>query len=146
MWVGLGHLLECLSAWQDIGAQDVQQVKEVVVAKLNRCCGEQDDGLGVVAEVTHAAVRPGVGVAYVVSLVNDDEIEGGRRIKVEQAALFLAALLISHQQGLVEQGVRQNCTRVLLRPDTIEVCFLDAITQCGTVKMSELFVEALHFL
>jgi hypothetical protein len=97
VWVGLGHLLVLAAAGQQVGAEQVEQVIEIRVAELNRSGGEKDNGLRVVAQPADSPIDPGLRVADVMGLVNDNQIECRRRIQVEQNEPGTAALSVAHQ-------------------------------------------------
>ena len=79
-------------------------------------------------------------------LVHDDEIEGRRWIQIQKSPDLAALALLSQQKSLVEQRIRNDRARILLRPCPIEVGLLDAVAQGVAVDMGELLVETLEFL
>ena len=78
--VGRSHLLEARTVDDEVRTQNVEESEEVLASKLHRSGGEKDGSLGVVAEIAHRLVKIGVRVSDVVRLVDDHEIEPGRRV------------------------------------------------------------------
>ena len=122
----------------------MEQGVEIGVAELDGGGREQDDGLGVVAEPADRPVGPGLGVADVVGLVDDDQIEGGRRVQAKQSAPGAPPLGVAHEQGLVQQRIGQDGAGVFLRPDAVQVGLFDAVAQGRAVQVVEALVEAFH--
>ena len=87
-------------------------------------------------------------VSDVVSLIDNNKIKAGWRIKVQEAFFPLPFSFGSRaiQECFIELGVRDNAFLVLLRPDTIQIHLVDAIPQGSTVKMSKTLFEAFHLV
>lgn len=137
-------LLVLAVAGQQVRAQQVEQGVEIGVAELGWGGFDPDDGLGVVAEPADRPVSPGLGVADVVGLVDDDQVEGGRRVQAEQSAPGAPPLGVAHEQGLVQQRIGQDGAGIFLRPDAVQVGLFDAVAQGRAVQVVETLVETLH--
>ena len=130
MAVRLGHLLEAGVVDHEVGAQHVEQSEQVVAAQLDRGRGQQDDGLGVVAEVSHALMQEGLAVSDVMRFIDDHEIEFRRRVEVEQPLILLLPRPPATEDEVgIEQREGQNGLRVLLGPFAFKVRFLQAMPQ-----------------
>jgi len=131
---------ELATAGQKVRAKQVEQGVEIGVAELDGGGFDPDNGLGVVAEPADRPVGPGLGVADVVGLVDDDQVESGRRVQTEQAAPGAPPLGVAHQQGLVGQ----DGAGVFLRPDAVQMGLFDAVAQGRAVQVVETLVETFH--
>jgi len=101
-----------------------------------------------IAEKLHGLVAVSLLISDVVSLIDNNQIEAGWRIKVQKAFFSLPLSFGSRtiQECFIEQGERDDAFQVLLRPDTIQIHLVDAIPQGGAIKMGKTLFEAFHFV
>ena len=103
--------------------------KKVMASKLDRCCRQKDNRFGVVTEEPHRLVAESVLISDVVRLVHDDEIKTWRWVQIQKPffSLPLAARPRTIKKDFVEQGIGDNHSLVLFRPDPFQVHLVDAV-------------------
>ena len=146
--VRLSHVREALLIDDEIGAERIQKNKEVVVAELDRGGRQENYRFSMIAEKLHGLVAECILVSNVVSLIDNNQIEAGWRIKVQEAFFPLPLSFGSRaiQECFIELGVRDDAFLVLLRPDTIQIHFVNAIPQGSAIKMGKTLLEAFHLV
>ena len=78
---------EALLIDDEIGAERIQKNKEVVAAELNRCGRQKHNRFRIIAEEFHGLVAECIRVSDVVSLIDNNQIEAGWWIKLQEAFL-----------------------------------------------------------
>ena len=90
-------------------------------------------------------MQEGVGVPQVVSLIDNHEVELGRRVQVDEAFVFApAAPRGAEHEVSIKQRKREDCPGVLFRPFPVEMGLLETVSEPWAIQLSELFVETLH--
>jgi hypothetical protein len=139
---------ETLLVDDEIGAERIQKNKEIVAAELDRGGRQENYRFRVIAEKLHGLVAECILVSDVVSLIDNNQIEAGWRIKVQEAFFPLPFSFGSRaiQECFIELGVRDYAFLVLLRPDTIQIHLVNAIPQGSAIKMGKTLLEAFHLV
>ena len=139
---------EALLIDDEIGAERIQKNKEVVAAELDRGGRQENYRFSMIAEKLHGLVAECILVSNVVSLIDNNQIEAGWRIKVQKAFFPLPLSFGSRamQEGFIELRVRDDAFLVLLRPDTIQIHLVNAIPQGCAIKMGKTLLEAFHLV
>src|SRR5713101_4230420 len=99
-----------------------------------------------ITEEPHRLMAEGVLIADVVCLVDNDQIKAWGWVQLQQSfsAFPLAGGPRAVQEDLIEQGVGNNHSLVLLGPDPVQVHLVDAVPQCAAVEMREAFFKSFH--
>ena len=144
MTIGCDHLVEYGFVGEKVGAQQIQQCKEVSRPKLNRGGGEEQNRFAVVANDAGESVRVGLGVPQVMGFVEDCEAELRRRLKRGEAGIRIAPLRAEQVVGVPQQFKVDNGAGVFGWPRALKVRLAKAVTEQVRVKGMEIFVEAPH--
>ena len=83
--VRLSHVREALLVNDEIGTERIQKNKEIVAAELDRGGRQENYRFRVIAEKLHGFMAECILVSDVVSLIDNNQIESGWWIKVEEA-------------------------------------------------------------
>ena len=146
--IGFRHVLKAFLIQNEVGAERVQQHKQIMVAKLNGRSGQKDRGFGVVAEEPDRLVRVGVRIADMVCFVHDDEIKARGRVQGEKPlpSLFPVPAIGPRtvKKPLVKQRIRENGFPMLGGPFSIEIHFIYAVPQGSSIQVGEALVKAFH--
>ena len=143
--IGFGHLGKAGRVNHQVWAEHIQERVQILAAQLDRRCREEQHRLRVVAEVPDALMQEGVRVPQVVGLIDNDEVELGRRVQVDEAFVFVpAASCGAEHEVSIKQRKREDRPGVLFRPFPFEMGLLETVSEPLAIQFSELFVETLH--
>ena len=125
------------------GRSTLSKAKRILATQLDRRSGEENGGLRVVTKVAHALVEIGLGVADMVCLVDDHEVELRRRVEGEQPlACPPPCSAFPEDQVRIEERERDDGLGVLVRPFTLQMRFPQAVAQRPAIEGREVFVKA----
>ena len=85
--IWLLHFLECLFVQNHIGAEGVQQGIQILIIRLNRCCGQHNDCIRIVRKIARNLIGACRWMPDVVCLINDYKVKVNRFFQIKQTLL-----------------------------------------------------------
>ena len=71
----------------EIGAQKIHHDKQIIIFKLNRCCGQKDHGFCIITELLDSGVCKGFSIPDMMRLIHNDQIKFRRILHPENCCI-----------------------------------------------------------
>ena len=149
--IGLRHCNERILINYNVGAQYVQQCKEVVITRLKRCSSKHNNSICVLTEILHALVGERLffvhtAVTDMMCLIDDDQIEVRGRIQIGQSVGFSFFTFFTLINSAIQNRVRNNGLVIANRPFSVPIRIRNDLTKLLSRNGNEFLIKTLHFI